>query len=128
MLAGCFWRTYGARAAMHVDLLLAMTRKGADLVKARRFTPENLPELHYPLDRARGFAAAARRRSGVDPPPSLPAFETMLDRYASFVAVVDDARQPARSRTARPALRRAAREVRDAAEAVRRALATEGRA
>jgi len=127
-LAGCFWRTYASRAAMHTELLLAMTRKGIDLVRARRFAPENLPELYYPLDRARAFAATARRRSGEDPPPSLPALETLLARYEAFCDAVDEMRRGPRTPPLRRAMRDAAREVDAAAAAVRRALAVEARA
>jgi hypothetical protein len=79
MLAGCFWRSYGARLGMHTDLLLAMTRKGVDLVKSDRFAPENSPELHYPLERAQAYAARARWKSGDDPPGSLRAFDSLLE-------------------------------------------------
>jgi len=124
LLAGCFWRSYGARLAMHADLLAAMAAKGTDLVDTDRFTPENLPELHYPLDRARAFAAEAARRSGDDPPASLRAFETLLAAYAAFCGIVDDSR-----RVAGPHLpvHEAADRVRTCATDVRRALVAEGR-
>jgi hypothetical protein len=124
-LGGCFWRSYGARLAMHTDLLLGMTRKGVDLVKTRRFTPENLPELHYPLERARAFAARARQRTGADPPGSLSAFEGLLEAYGAFCGVIDEARRDGGAQLA--ALHHAAQAVRERAAAVRQALAAEGR-
>jgi len=127
LVAGCFWRSYGQRIAMHTDVLVVMTRKGTDLVKTARFTPENLPELYYPLERARAFAAQAERRSGQDPPLSLRAFETLLAAYGEFCRVVDEARRAPRG-APRPALREAARAVRQSALAVRRALVAEARA
>jgi hypothetical protein len=127
LAAGCFWRSYGARMAMHADVLLAMTRKGTDLVKTGRFTPENLPELHYPLDRARWFAADATRRSGQEPPPSLRAFEELLAAYGEFCRVVDAVRTARLDGVRRRVLREAARSVRRNAAAVHAALAAEGR-
>lgn len=113
--------------AMHTDLLVAMARKGGDLVKADAFTPENLPELHYPLERARDFAARATRRSGEAPPASLGAFGALLDTYEAFYRVADDARRSGRGTAARSALRAAERAVRAAAAVVHKALAAEGR-
>jgi hypothetical protein len=127
-VAGCFWRTYGSRAVMHTQLLLSMTRKGIDLVRTRRFTPENLPELYYPLDRARASTAAARRRSGEDPPASVSALEALLARYEAFCRAVDEMRRGPRTPPTRRALRDAARAVHAAGAAVLRALAAEGRA
>jgi hypothetical protein len=126
-LGGCFWRSYGARVAMHTDLLLGMTRKGVDLVKTHRFTPENLPELHYPLERARAFAARARQRAGDEPPGSLRAFEALLEAYGAFCGVIDEARRVRGGGTQRAALHHAAQAVRQRAVAVRQALAAEGR-
>lgn len=126
-LPGCFWRSYGARIAMHTSLLVSMAHKGVDLVRARAFAPENLPELHYPLERAAAYAQAARRHAGDRPPASLAAFETLLVRYATFCQVADDARRTGPTRGGRDALRRAEHDVRDAARAVRSALAREGR-
>jgi hypothetical protein len=128
LIVGCFWRSYGARIAMHTDVLVAMTRKGTDLVKTARFTPENLPELYYPLERARAFAAQAARRSGQDPPRSLRAFEDLLIVYGEFCRLVDEARRKPPGTAERPALREATRAVRRSAAVVRSALAAEGRA
>jgi hypothetical protein len=127
MTAGCFWRSYGPRLAMHTDLLLAMTGKGVDLVEADRFTPENLPELYYPLERARAFAARAERRSGDDPPGSLRAFAALLEAYGAFCQVADDARRTRDGGAPRAALHEAAHAVRQRAAAVEQALVAEGR-
>jgi hypothetical protein len=113
--------------AMHTDLLIGMTRKGTDLVKTNAFIPENLPELYYPLDRARAFAASAGRRSGETPPASLVAFGALLDAYEVFCRAVDGARREPRREVWRPGVRVAARAVRAAAPPVRQGLAAEGR-
>jgi hypothetical protein len=126
LLAGCFWRSYGARLAMHTDLLVAMAQKGTDLVDTDRFTPENLPELHYPLDRARAFAADAARRSGDDPPGSLRAFQVLLAAYGEFCDAAERARQEAG--TPHAAVHEATDRVRQRAAEVHQALASEGRA
>jgi hypothetical protein len=125
LLAGCFWRTYGGRLAMHADLLVEMAEKGTDLVDADRFTPESLPELLYPLDRARSFAAEAARRSGDRPPESLRAFEVLLAAYGELCGLADESRrETGRSQTA---LHDALARVRERAADVHRALAAEGR-
>ena len=126
LLAGCFWRSYGARLAMHADLLVAMAQKGTDLVDTDRFTPENLPELHYPLDRARAFAADAARRSGDDPPGSLRAFQALLAAYGEFCDAADRARHE--TGTPHAAVHEATDRVRQRAAEVHEALASEGRA
>jgi len=71
LLAGCFWRSYPSLATTHAELLVAMARKGSDLVSSGRFGAENMPELTYPLERADAFAHTARARAGSAPPPSL---------------------------------------------------------
>ncbi|HWP67256.1 MAG TPA: hypothetical protein VNO26_15265 [Candidatus Limnocylindria bacterium] len=110
---------------MHAELLAAMAGKGADLVAAHRFTPETLAELHYPLDRARAYASEAARRSGADRPPSLTAFERLLEAYGEFCAVADEARRaPA---AGAEAVRAAAERVRERAAETHRALVAEGR-
>jgi hypothetical protein len=111
---------------MHTDLIVAMTRKGTDLVRTHRFTPENLPELSYPLERARAYAARAERQGGANPPGSLGAFVALLAAYERFYGVVDGLRG-GWGGTSHAALRDAVREVRRRAAAVERALATEGR-
>jgi hypothetical protein len=126
LTVGCFWRSYGPRMHVHADVLRSMARKGADLVRAGRFEPGSLPELLYPLDRARAFAARARARSAADPPPSLGAFDALLDAYAALCTVLDEQR---RFGTAGDEVRvaTALARVEGAAAAVERALATEGR-
>ena len=125
--AGCFWRSYGARMDMHTDLLLSMTHKGADLVRGHRFAPENLPELLYPLDRAREFAARAHRHGAADPPASLGAFDALLAAYAEFCRIADDLRHAGGDVPDGSRLSGAVDGVEGAAGAVRRALAAEGR-
>jgi len=104
MLAGCFWRTYGRLAATHVDVLLGMARKGVDLVANGRFTAESMPELTYPLERARAFAEGAHARAGPTPPESLTAFDALLGRYRSLVDALDRVRRAERPDAARHAL------------------------
>src|SRR5262244_1780910 len=91
LFGACFWRSYGKAAATHADLLVAMARKGADLVASERLTAENMPELTYPLERAEAFA---RGQAGA--PWSGP--------FAALLAAVESAADAARA-----ALRSAAR-------------------
>ena len=93
LLFGCFWRSYARRMIVHADLLVAMAHKGANLVSAGRFAAESLPELTYPLARAVRFATEAHQRSTGPPPASLLAFETLLQRYRSFIDATDRVRQ-----------------------------------
>ena len=79
----------------HTELLVAVARKGRDLVATGRFTAESLPELTYPLERANAFGADATRRAS-PPPASLVAFETLLARYRTFVELLDDTRRTKR--------------------------------
>ena len=89
--SGCFWRSYPKRMRTHVEVLVGIARKASDLVAARRFTAENLPELTYPLERATAFAAEVRARTST-PPESLDAFETLLARYRALVTAADEGR------------------------------------
>jgi len=91
-VGGCFWRSYPARLRTHTDLLVAFARKARDLVATGRFTAENLPELTYPLERAAAFAAETRQRAA-PPPQSLVAFEGLIERYRTFVDLVDQGRR-----------------------------------
>src|SRR5437870_5071153 len=103
LLAGCFWRSYGRLAATHADLLVAMARKGADLVASGRLTAESMPELTYPLERAQAFAHDARARSGSSPPPSVAALDDLIARYRAFVDTLDRVRREQTAETARSA-------------------------
>jgi hypothetical protein len=125
LLAGCFWRSYGALATTHVDLLVAMAHKGSDLVASGRFGAENMPELTYPLERADAFAHTARSRAGSAPPASLPAFEDLLARYRSFVDALDRTRRTDRGEDARAALAAPLAAVEASAAKVHAALAAE---
>src|SRR4029077_7130033 len=64
----CFWRSYAPRLRTHTELLVAMARKGADLVASGRLTAENMPELTYPLERAGAFARGAHSPRGTPAP------------------------------------------------------------
>src|SRR6185369_3462186 len=95
LLAGCFWRSYGRLAAVHVDVLVAMARKGVDLVANARMSAETMPELIYPLERAEAFARTATARSPETRPPSLVAFGELLAQYRQFLDALDQARRTA---------------------------------
>ena len=122
LLAGCFWRSYGRQAATHVDVLVAIARKGADLVANGRLTAESMPELTYPLERAQAFAA---RWSGGAAPAWMPAFVDLLDRYRALVDALDRVRREAKGEAAGAALREPLARVDAAADRVRAALAKE---
>jgi len=92
VVSGCFWRSYPDRLRTHSELLVSFAHKARDLVAARRFTAENLPELTYPLERASAFAAQGRQHAAT-PPASLVAFEVLIDRYRAFVDLVDQMRR-----------------------------------
>jgi hypothetical protein len=127
VLVGCFWRSYGRLAETHVDVLVAMARKGVDLVAGGRMTAETLPELTYPLERAHAFARTAAARAGDDRPASLVAFEALVARYQAFVDVLDRVRRERAGDAARRALAAPLADVDAAAAAVRAALRAEGR-
>ena len=127
LLAGCFWHSYGRLAATHVDVLLGMARKGVDLVANGRFTAESMPELTYPLERARAFAESAHARASGTPPESLTAFDALLGRYQVLIDAVDRARRTERPEAARHALEPQLAAVEAAGAAVRAALQREGR-
>jgi len=125
VLAACFWRSYPRQVATHADLLVAMAQKGADLVAAGRLTAENLPELIYPLERARAFARSVHVRAGDVVPPSLVALEELIGRYRAFVDELDRVRRTARGDAARAALVMPLDAVVGAGERVREALTRE---
>jgi len=127
LLAGCFWRSYGRAVATHVEVLVSMARKGVDLVANGRLTPESMPELTYPLERAQAFAQAARARAGDRPPASLLAFEELLVRYRSFLDTLDRVRRDESRDAAGRALEAPLASVEAAGGAVRAALRAEGR-
>ena len=127
LLAGCFWRSYGRLAAVHVDVLVAMARKGVDLVANGRMSAETMPELIYPLERAEAFARTATARSPAPPPPSLVAFGELLAQYRQFLDALDQARRTAHGEQARTVLGPSLAAVESAGEAVRGALRAERR-
>ena len=126
-VAGCFWRSYGARMSAHVDVLVGIARKAVDLVSSGRMTAETMPELTYPLERAQAFARTARDRSGNHPPPSLVAFEELIGHYRDLVDHVDRTRREEHGEAARERLTSDLTAVERAAEGVRATLATERR-
>jgi hypothetical protein len=126
-LIGCFWRTYGRAAAVHADVLVAMARKGADLIAGGRLTAETMPELTYPLERADAFVRAAAARSRGRPPQSLVALEDLVAAYRAFLDTLDRLRRTTRGEAARTALAPYLTEVEQAAEEVRAALRAEHR-
>ena len=127
LLAGaCSWRRLGAQADVHAQVLLAEARKGRDLVVHGRLTAETMPELTYPLERARAFASSARTRG--TPPAWLPAFDDLIARYRAFVDALDRVRRTHRGRAARAALAAPLGEVKAGARAVRAVVRAERRA
>ena len=103
MANACFWSRYPEQVRTHAELLVAMARKGRDLIVGGRFTAESLPELMYPLERARAYAANVRAwRSPA--PRSLDAFDALVERYRVYVDVVDRLRREPRGPEAPPAL------------------------
>jgi hypothetical protein len=127
LLAGCFWRSYGPQAAAHADVLVAIARKGADLVANGRLTAESMPELTYPLERAVAFLQKARGRAGTAPPESLAALATLTERYRDFVDVLDRVRREREPEEARAALAAPLMAVEAAGARVRETLRAEGR-
>lgn len=127
LLAGCFWRSYGPQAAAHVDVLVGVARKGADLVGGGRFSAESMSELTYPLERAVAFARKARARARGTAPESLLAMEALIERYREFVSALDGVRRDHAPEDARVALADPLAAVESAGRSVREALAREGR-
>ena len=127
LLASCFWHTYGKAAATHADLLVAMARKGTDLVASGRLTAESMPELTYPLERADAFARTATARSADHPPASLLALDDLRARYQAFLDALDRVRREKSGDAARAALAEPLAAVERAGETVRTALRAEGR-
>ena len=126
LLAGCFWRTYGRLAATHVDLLVAMARKGTDLVASGRLTAESMPELTYPLERAQAFVHDARARSRGAPPASLAALDELCARYQAFLDALDRVRRERSGEAARTALAGPLGAFEAAGETTHAALRAEG--
>ena len=127
LLGACSWRSYGKATATHADLLVAMARKGADLVASGRLTAESMPELTYPLERADAFLHAAAARSTDQPPASLRALQDLRARYQEFLDALDRVRREKSGDAARAALAEPLATVERAGEGVRAALHAEGR-
>lgn len=126
LCAGCAFRSYEGRARVHAEVLVAMARKGTDLLGSGRFTAESLPELTYPLERATAFVAEVRPHDGAASPRSLVALETLLARYRTFLDTLDRVRRDQRGAAARRSLEPALGDVETAGAAVLRALAEDG--
>jgi len=126
-LTACFWHSYGRAAATHADLLVAMARKGRDLVVNGRFSAESMPELTYPLERAEAFSHAALLRSGSDVPASVAAFQDLLAAYRGFVDTLDRVRRTDTGTAAESVLAEPLRKVEASRDAVHAALQAEGR-
>jgi hypothetical protein len=122
LTVGCGGRADQRLALVHVELLTALARKGADLVASGRLTAESMPELTYPLERAQAFAALRRQPR----PPWLDSFETLVARYRDFVDALDRVRREQGGEGARTALAAPLAAVVGAGEAVREALRAGG--
>jgi hypothetical protein len=109
----------------HAEVMVSIAHKGADLVRAGRFTAESVPELTYPLERAEAFAHEVRGHAGVEPPASLLAFETLVARYRSFVDTLDRSRREQGPEDAAATLAASLKAVDAAASAVDEALRRE---
>jgi hypothetical protein len=121
LVASCAGRAEQRQAETHVDLLVAMAHKGADLVANGRFTAESMPELTYPLERAQLYAEAARRHGRLAP-AALDTFAQLLERYRDFVDTLDRVRREQRGQAAATALAEPLTRVDDAAATARAAL------
>jgi hypothetical protein len=124
---GCFWHSYAPRLRTHSELMVAIARKGVDLVRGGRLTAENMPELTYPLERAEAFARSAHARAGDAAPPSLAAFDTLIARYRALVDALDSTRRTQRGEDAAATLAAPLAAVEDAGRAVEDALRAESR-
>jgi len=124
---GCFWRSYAPRLRTHSELMVAMARKGVDLVRGDRLTAENMPELTYPLERAEAFARSAHLQAGGALPPSLAAFDTLIARYRALIDALDRTRRTERGEQAAATLAAPLAAVEAAGRAVEDALRAEHR-
>ncbi|MFN8545005.1 MAG: hypothetical protein U0807_12495 [Candidatus Binatia bacterium] len=122
---GCFWRAYPKQVMTHADLLVAMARKGTDLVTAGAFTAETMPELTYPLERASMFVRGAEARVGSSRPASLAALGDLCERYRALVDVLDRVRRTERGDAARAVLAAPLAAVEQGGALVHAALAAE---
>jgi hypothetical protein len=112
-------------ARTHTDVLESIAQKGVDLVRTGRLVAESMPELTYPLERAKAFAEREVVRRGEPLPASLVAFQDLVARYRDFVDALDQIRRERGGTEARDALAPSLEAVEAAARAVRAALAQE---
>lgn len=125
MMAGCAWNGSAARLRTHAEVMVAIARKAVDLVGAGRFTAESMPELTYPLERATALARQLRARRSPDVPPSLVAFDGLVERYRMLIDAVDRTRRERRGTDAIAVLAVPLRQVEEAAAEVEAALRRE---
>lgn len=124
-VGGCLWRSYADVMRVHLDVLSSMADKVAgQAADGYRPTSSDVTELTYPLQRARQFAHQYRQYAERE---SYIRFITALDRYQALVEAIDAARgDEQRWAVEREVIPQRIASWRDAAHAVRAALAREG--
>lgn len=123
--AGCAWR-WQAAARTHVELL---EQTGSDAIDAyvsprAALEPGDIERLRYPLERARGFAAASRRR--FQSAPWLDRFDDVVGVYAEVSDWLDHARTLPVGDAERAHAGELSHRLHDAAAAANAALAQSG--
>ncbi len=115
---------YARVLEIHLDVLGGMAQKmSASAASGKRPTPNDLTELIYPLERARGFVGDYR---GEEQRRSYIAFVELLDLYRDFVSSIDEARStPERWQGFLPQLPARGLAVEEAVAGVRATLAAE---
>ena len=115
---------YGRVVDVHLDVLESLVEKTAAAVESGgRLTPNDLTEINYPLERARGLLGEYGARSDR---LSFQRMEAVVDAYAGFAAAIDAARgDELRWRTFRPTLNEIVDDLRGRIAEARRALASE---
>jgi hypothetical protein len=108
-------------ARTHADVLEAIARKGADLVRSGRLVAESMPELTYPLERAQAFARKARDGERLAPGAQA-ALDALVERYRAFVDALDRVRRDLEPDDAARALAEPLAGVESAAAALRTEL------
>lgn len=109
---------------VHVDVLQGLAGKIGALASAGgRPTPNDLTEMIYPLERARGFLRDYRDEAARE---SYRSFAALVDEYAALVSAVDAARGvPEQWEALREDVARRARLVEESAARVRATAARE---
>ncbi len=89
-VSSCLWSSYEEILRVHVEVLSSMVDKAlAKAESGRRPTPNDITELHYPLERGRQFAHQYRQQAER---PSYRSFEKLLDGYERLARQIDVAR------------------------------------